>query len=135
MNKETRYSPTKENGLGMLRLAVFCRSVRMAWLRRLMMSKSTWRELHMEEVGGHMFDPVNSTMDSLEEARKRMSNPVWKVTYVALLKCRQNILIVNSEEYATFPINGEPDLTANHCGIRQSHVALAMRGLWEWATG
>ena len=87
-NKETRYLSAKEKGLGMLKLAVFWRSVRMAWLRRLMTSRSTWIRLHAEEAGSYMFDPVNSTMDSHEEAKRRINNLVWNDIYAALLKCR-----------------------------------------------
>ena len=29
------------------------------------------------------------------------------------------MLMVNAEEYAIFPINGEPNITDNHCGIQQ----------------
>ena len=65
------------------------------------MTKKTnyiYRELNIGGAGNHMFYPVNSTMDSLKEARKRMRNPVWKDIYAALLKCRKNILIVNPED-------------------------------------
>ena len=31
----------------------------------------------------------------------------------------KKILVVQPNEYATFPINGEPDLTINHCGLQQ----------------
>ena len=82
VNKSMRYSPTKVNGLGMLRIAIFWRLVRMAWLRRLSTTKSTWKNLPLEEVGCNVFDPINSTMDSLEEAKKKISNPVW--TYMLL---------------------------------------------------
>ena len=37
-----------------------------------------------------------------------MTNPV---IYAALIKFRKNILNVFPEDYPTFPINGEPDLT------------------------
>ena len=67
-----------------------------------------------------MFDPVNSTMDSLEGARRKMDNPVWKDIYSALKRWSQNILIMNPEDYSAFPINGEPDLTYNHCSIQQT---------------
>ena len=85
VNKETRYLPTKDNGLGMLRLAVFWKSVRMVWLRRLTTKRSTWKRLHAEGAGSCMFDLVNSTMDTLEEERRRMDNLVWKDIYSALL--------------------------------------------------
>ena len=67
---------------------------------RLMTSRYTWKKLQAEEAGSFMFDLVNSTMDSLEEVRRRMDKPVWKDIYSALLRCRQNILNVNPEEYA-----------------------------------
>ena len=117
INKEARNLSVKENGLGMPKIAVFWRSVRMAWLRRLTTSSSSWRRLHAEEAESCMFDPVNSTMDSLEKARRKIDNSVWRDIYAALLRCRQNILSVNPEKYAAFPINGDPDLTFNHCGI------------------
>ena len=59
-------------------------------------------------------------MESLEEAKKRIHNAVWRDIYYALLRCRQNILSVNPEEYAAFPVNGEPDHTFKHCSIQQT---------------
>ena len=41
VDKETRYLPKKNEGLGMLRLYVFWRSVRMSWLRCLVSTNST----------------------------------------------------------------------------------------------
>ena len=58
-------------------------------------------------------------MESLEAARKRMTNLVWLEIYAALIKCRKNIFNVFPEEYATFSMNGEPDLTRIHTGIQQ----------------
>ena len=43
----------------------------MRWLSRLTTSRSTWKRLHAEVAGIDMFDPVNLTMDSLEEARRK----------------------------------------------------------------
>ena len=69
-----------------------------------------------------MFDPTDSTRESLEEAKIRIDNPVLCDIYLALLQCRKNILSVNPEEYAAFPVNGEPDLTYKLCGIQQTFV-------------
>ena len=75
--------------------------------------------LHIEEVGDCVFNAIDSNMDSLEAAINKIKNQVWKDIYAALLKCRQNILLVSPEEYTTFQINGKPDITDNHCGIQQ----------------
>ena len=91
----------------------------MSWLRRLVTTKSTWKSLHMEEVVNNVFNPTNSTMENLEAARNKINNPVWKDIYAAPLKCGQNMMTVNPEEYAKLPINGETDITDNHCGIQQ----------------
>ena len=50
VNMETRYRPTKENGLRMIRLVVFWRLVHMAWLRRLTTSKSTWKSCTLRKL-------------------------------------------------------------------------------------
>ena len=55
----------------------------------------------------------------MKAAQSRIKNPVLKNINAALLKCRQNILSVSPEEYATFPINREPGLTDNYCGTQQ----------------
>ena len=89
----------------------------MAWLRRLVSSNSRWKRLHVEEAGKDIFNPVNSNMESLVAARQRISNPVWKGIYSALLKCKNQILAVQPDDYVTFPISGEPDLMRNHCGL------------------
>ena len=78
VDKDIRYSPRGENGLGMLMMAIFWRSVIMSRLRRLITKKYMWKSLHREEVGNNMFDPTNSNMESLEEARGNIKNPVWR---------------------------------------------------------
>ena len=88
-DKETRYLSKKENGLGMLKLSVFWRSVRRSWLRRQTTTKSTWKMLHLEEVDDDLFNPINSNMDSLEGKIAKMMNPVWKEIYSALMRCQK----------------------------------------------
>ena len=46
--------------------------------------------------------------------------PIWRYIYSVLLNCRKNIFILQPEEYVAFPINGEPDITNNHCRIQQA---------------
>ena len=91
----------------------------MSWLRRLVSSISTWKRLHIEEARKDIFNPVNSNMESSEANKRRMTNPVWKDIYSALLKCRNHIVDIHPEECTSFPINGKPDLTINHCGVQQ----------------
>ena len=67
-----------------------------------------------------MFDPVRSNMKSLEKAKAQISNPDWRDIYQALMKCRLNILLITPEEYVTFQVNGEPDLTSNDCGMQDA---------------
>ena len=53
---------------------------------------------------------IKSNLESLDDARRKLTNPVWQEIYAALIKCRNNILTVHPEEYVTVLINGEPDL-------------------------
>ena len=136
VNKETRYLPKKDGGLGMLKLSVFWRSVRMSWLRRLHTTKFTRKLLHREEVGELMFDPIRSNMESLEKAKVKATNNVWRDIYCTLLRCRQNLLLVNPEEYVTFPMNGEPKLPITTVeGRKPGLTSSIQRGVLQYKLG
>ena len=81
---------------------------------------ATWRKLSCEETGNLTFCPKKSNLESLEAAWKKMTNPVWCEIYGALIRCRRNIITVYPEEYVTFPIKGEPDITKSNTGIQQN---------------
>ena len=73
VDQMTRYNSRLENGLGMLRISDFRQSVKLSWLRRLPYTQATWGKLHREETGNLTFCLINSNLESLEAARKRMA--------------------------------------------------------------
>ena len=119
-DKTTRYMTKKEGGLGMIKINIFWRAIRMSWLRRLSNSKSTWAVLHQSETRPYTFNPMTSNMEQLTRARNLTKNLVWRDIYDSLLTCRSNILFRHPSEYLSIPVNGEPYITKNKNPITQS---------------
>ena len=63
-------TPTKENGLGLHKVADFWGEVKFSWLRRLPYSKSLWMLLHKEETGNTTYDPMTFNFDTLCSTKK-----------------------------------------------------------------
>ena len=72
VDQKTIYTPVKENGLGLHRVANFWGAVKLSWLRRLPYTKSLWKSIHREEVGYTMFDPISYYLDHLTTAKKEL---------------------------------------------------------------
>ena len=72
---KTIYTPVKENGLGLHRVADFWDTVKLSWLRILPYTKSLWKGIHKEEVGYPMFDPICYNLDQLTTAKKKNQKP------------------------------------------------------------
>ena len=85
----------KRNGLGMIKINHFWLSIKMSWLRRLPLSKSTWAELHKAETKPNTYHPIITNWVDIEIAKTKMTNPVWKDIFDSLLVCRRNLLGVN----------------------------------------
>ena len=113
MDTKTLYTPVKENGLGLHKVADLWGAVKISWLRRLTYMKPLWKALHIEEVKDAGFDPINYNLDTLEKARKRIKNPVWAEIYDWLKKCGSSVLNVYPEDVLTVLVVGEPDFTKN----------------------
>ena len=86
------------------KVADFWSTIKMSWLRRLPYTKSLWRNLHVEEVGNAVFNPMDYNMDMLEVAKKRIKNPVWAEVYSSLKKIRRNVLDICTEEFLSIPL-------------------------------
>ena len=65
----------EEGGLGMIKINIFWRAIRMSWLRRLSNSKSTWAVLHQSETRPYTFNPMTSNMEQLTRARNMTEKP------------------------------------------------------------
>ena len=58
----------KKNGLGMIKINHFLRSVRMSWLRRFTFSNSTWANLYKKVTKPYTFVPITYKLDDLKRA-------------------------------------------------------------------
>ena len=119
VNLKTIYTPIKENGLRLYKVADFWGAVKLSWLQRLPYSKSLWMHLHREEAGNTMFNPMTYNFDMLCAAKKKIKKPIWTEIYENLRKFRLNIVRVYPAEYLTLPVHGEPDITGNFSSIKQ----------------
>ena len=72
VNVKTIYTPKRENGLGLHKVADFWGAVKLSWMKRLPYSKSLWMHLHREEAGSTMFNPMTYDYDMLCAFKKKL---------------------------------------------------------------